>query len=239
MGRGVDRLGEAREAVGADKQDVAHTAVLEVGHDACPEARALAFFGPQAEAFALACERDADRDVHGAFLDDLLFADRDHQGVQVDDDVDLLERPALPRPHVVLDRGGDLADQPLADIDAVELAEVALDVARRHPARIERQDLIVEAIEAPRVLGHDPRLERRVAVPRQLDRERPIDRAQRLARPTVTPIGLLPGRLLTRRIAEMLTQLHTRSALDQPPPQPVDQPLRARQLTGLLYPASS
>jgi hypothetical protein len=58
-----------------------------------------------------------------------------------------------------------------------------------------------------RVLGHDPRLERGVAVPGQLDRDRPVDGAQRLRRRPVAPVRLPFGRLGAGRVAEMLRQL--------------------------------
>ena len=101
---GVDRLREAGEAVGADKQDVLDAAVSELGHDARPEAGAFGLLDPEAEAVAVALERDTDRDVDGLLAHDLLVADRDLHRVQVDDDVQLLERPALPGADVVLDR---------------------------------------------------------------------------------------------------------------------------------------
>ena len=113
---------------------------------------------------------------------------------------------------------------------------MALDLAGRHPARVERQDLVVEAVEAAGVLGHDPRLETRVAVAWQLDRDRPVDRPQRLTARAVTTIVLLLGRLAARPIPEMLTQLSARSALDQPLPQLIDQAIRAGQITGVLVP---
>src|SRR6266581_4565245 len=78
-----------------------------------------------------------DRDVHRLLAHDLLVADRDLHRVQVDGDVELLERPALPGADVVLDRGGHLRDQPVGDIDAVQLAQVPLDLAGRHPAGVE------------------------------------------------------------------------------------------------------
>src|SRR6266550_1340809 len=69
-------------------------------------------------------ERDADRDVDRLLAHDLLVADRHPHRVQVNDDLQLLERPALPGADVVLDRGGHLADQPLRDVDAVQLAQL-------------------------------------------------------------------------------------------------------------------
>jgi len=61
--------------------------------DARPEAGALGLLDPEAEAVAFALERDTDRDVDGLLAHDLLVADRHLHRVQVDDDVQLLERP--------------------------------------------------------------------------------------------------------------------------------------------------
>src|SRR6266508_3897105 len=226
----VDRLRETGEAVRADEEHVGDAAVAELDQDARPEAGPLRLLDPEAEAVALALERDPDRHVDGLLAHDLLVADRDLHRVRVDDDVQLIERPALPGADVALDRRRHLADQPLRDVDAVQLAQMPLDLARRHPARVQGEDLLVEAVEGAGVLGHDPRLERGVAVARQLDRDRPVDRAQRLRRDAVAPVRLRLRRLRTRRVAEMLLQLGAGSPLDQTPTQLVDQPLRAGQL---------
>src|SRR6266511_1070974 len=227
---GVDRLREAGQPVGADEEHVLDAAVAQIGEHARPEAGALALLDPEAETVALALERDADSDVDGLLAHDLLIADRHLQRVQVDDDVQLVERPGLPGADVVLDRARHLRDQPLGDVDAVQLAQVALDVAGRHAAGVEREDLLVEAVEGTPVLGHDPRLEAALPVARQLDPDRPILRAQRLRRRPVAPIRLPLGRLSARRIAEMLPQLDTGRPFDQTAPQLVNQPIRTGQL---------
>jgi hypothetical protein len=196
---GVDRLGEAGQPVGADEEHVLDAAVPELGHDARPEAGTLALLDPEAEAVARPLERDPDRGVDRPLAHNLLVADRDLHRVQVDDDVQLLERPALPGAHVVLDRGRHLRDQPVGDVDAVDLAQLPLDLPRRHPAGVEGEDLLVEAVERAGVLGHDPRLEARVPIARQLDRDRPVDRPQRLRRETVAPVRLTLRRLGARR----------------------------------------
>ncbi len=81
---GVDRLGEAGEAVGADEEHVPDAAVSELGQHARPEAGALGLLGPKAEAITFALEGDADRDVDGLLAHDLLVADRHLHRVQVD-----------------------------------------------------------------------------------------------------------------------------------------------------------
>src|SRR5665647_2939614 len=112
-----------------------------------------------------------------------------------------------------------------------------LDVAGRHPAGVQREDLLVEAVKRACVLGHDPRLERGVTVAWQLDSDRPVDRTQRLRRRPVAPIRLPFRRLAARRVAEMLPELGAGRTLDQPLAQLVDQPLRAGQLLRpLIFP---
>src|SRR5262249_20240085 len=64
----------------------------------------------------------------------------------------------------------------------------------------------------------------------QPDRERPVDRPQRLLGDAVAPIRLFLRRPAASRVAEMLLQLGAGSTLDQPLPQPIDQPVRAGQL---------
>ena len=54
----------------------------------------------------------------------------------------------------------------IRDPAAVDLAEMALDVADRHPARVQRDDLLVKADPARLALGDDLRLEGPVAITR-------------------------------------------------------------------------
>jgi hypothetical protein len=45
----------------------------------------------------------------------------------------------------------------VADLDAVDLGQVGLDVAHRHPAPVHGDDLVVEAVEAALTLPDDLR----------------------------------------------------------------------------------
>jgi hypothetical protein len=54
--------------------------------------------------------------------------------------------------------------QKVRDLGAVELAQVTLDIAHAHAAAVERQDLLVEALESAPVLGHELRLDGVLAV---------------------------------------------------------------------------
>ncbi len=57
----------------------------------------------------------------------------------------------------------------MTELDPVQLAQVQLDVAHRHPPRVHRDDPLVEAVVAPLVTRHDLRLEAAAAVARLLD----------------------------------------------------------------------
>ena len=62
-----------------------------------------------------------------------------------------------------------LRDQVAADLHAVDLLQVRLDVARREPARVQREDLLVEPDEPPLALADDLRLKAPVAIARRVD----------------------------------------------------------------------
>ncbi|MFN8187205.1 MAG: hypothetical protein U0R69_09000 [Gaiellales bacterium] len=78
----------------ADDRDIAGAAVFRSPvSNARPEACAFCSLDPEAETVALAVQRHTDGEVDRLLANDLLLADRDLQGVQVDNDVQLLERP--------------------------------------------------------------------------------------------------------------------------------------------------
>jgi hypothetical protein len=136
----------------------------------------------------------------------------------------------LPRAHVVDDGVGDAADQVVADVDAVELGEVRLDVTDRQAARVERDDLLVKAGEAALARGRDLRREAALAIPRRLDPDRPMLGLQRLGR---RPVARVPGparRRLAVVIAEMVGQLSVHRALHQPAREIRQQPARPDDL---------
>ena len=109
---------------------------------------------------------DAERDVDRLVADHALVADLDPQGVEEDQRVDRLQRPVLPLGDLLQHGVGDRADQVGRDVDAVELAQVALDLADAHAAGVHRDDLVVEAGKAPLVLGDQLRVEGRQPVAR-------------------------------------------------------------------------
>src|SRR5579862_8448260 len=108
------------------------------------------------------------------------------------------------------------ADKVAADLDAVDLGQMRLDVARRQPARVEREDLVVEPLETPLALPDDLRLETAVAISRRFDQHRSVLGRKRLRRRPVTRVTGAAGRLLMRLVAEMLSQLRRHRPLNKP-----------------------
>ena len=112
-----------------------------------------------------------------------------HQRVEEHHRVDVLQRPGLPRPRVVHDRVGDPADQVPADRDAVELAQVRLDIPGGHAPRVERQDPLVKPLKPPLTLAHQLRFKAPVTIARRVDLNRPVLGASVLG---VLPLRWLP-----------------------------------------------
>ena len=92
---GLDRLGEAGQPVAADDQHVADAAVAQLGADPGPELRALGGLDPDPEHVLDPVQVDPDGDVRGLVADLVPVPDLDHQGVQVEDRVELLQRPGF------------------------------------------------------------------------------------------------------------------------------------------------
>ena len=70
------------------------------------------------------------------------------------------------------------------------------DVARREPAAVEREDLLVEPDEPALALAHDLRLKAAVPVARSVDLDLPVLGDQRLRRRAVALVPRAAGRLL-------------------------------------------
>src|SRR5207244_5737623 len=77
-----------------------------------------------------------------------------------------VEWTALPQRHVFDDLVGDLRDRLPADLGAVDLQQVRLNVAGGHALRIQRDHIPGQAIETSLMLRDGLRIERAVAVPR-------------------------------------------------------------------------
>ena len=90
---------------------------------------------------------------HEAFI-----ADLDPNGIEEHQRVADIERPVLPFRNLVQHRVGNRRDQIRRNLDAVEFLEMATDFADRHPARIHRDDFVVEIREPTLVFGDQLRI---------------------------------------------------------------------------------
>ena len=133
----LDRLREAGQPVAAGDQHVADAAVGELGAHPGPELRPLAGLHPDAQHVLHPVGVDPDRDVGGLVADLVAVADLHHQRVEVDDRIDRLQRPRLPRLHLRGDRLGDVGDRLVGQLGAERGQQMMLDVADRHPLRIQ------------------------------------------------------------------------------------------------------
>jgi hypothetical protein len=212
----LDRLREALQPVDAAEQDVVDAALPELVEDLHPELRALGLLEPHPEYVALPLDRDAEREVTGASLHRAALANLEDERVEEDHRVDVIERTLLPLAHVLHHRVGDPADQVTADLDAVDLGQVRLDVTRRQATRVESKDLVVEALEAPLTLPDDLRLKRPFPITRGTHVDGPVLGRQRLRGRAVTGVASAAGRLLVRLVAGMLGQLRRHRALHKP-----------------------
>ena len=122
--------GNPFEPVHAADQDVADAAVAELGEDLHPELRALGFLKPHAQHVSRAIHGHPEREIAGPSLHRPAVADLEHQRIKGDHRIDVLQRALLPRPGVVHDRVGDAADQIPADLDAIDVGQVRLDIPR-------------------------------------------------------------------------------------------------------------
>ena len=212
----LDRLREALEAVDAADQDVLDAAAAQVVEHGQPELGALGLLPPDPQHLALAVAGDPEREVAGEVAHRAVLAHLHAQRVEVDDRVDRLQRPRAPRLDVLQDRIGDARDRVAADLDAVELGQVRRDVADRHPAGVEPEDLLVQASQARLALADQRGLKRAPAIARRLDRHRPELGLHHLGRVAVAVIAGAARRRLPGPIAQMLGQLGAQRRLDHP-----------------------
>src|SRR5215213_376635 len=105
------------------------------------------------------------------WTDQPFIADLDPQRVKEDQRIDRFQRARLPGGDLIEHRVGDGADQIGRDVDAVEIAQMADNLAGAHAAGVHRDDLVVEPREAALIFGDQLRIETGLAIARhrQLD----------------------------------------------------------------------
>jgi hypothetical protein len=180
--------------------------------------------------------RDPEREIARPPLNAAAITDLEHQRVEEDDRVDVLQRPLLPRRSVVHHRVGDAADQIAPDMHTVDVGQVRLDIPRRQPPEVQRQDLVVKPLKAPLALADDLRRKAAVAITRRVDPDLPVLGDQRLRCRPVARVARSARWLLVAVIADVIGQLDLQRPLHQPLGQLRKQTARTDDL--LLGPSS-
>src|SRR6187200_1247871 len=221
-----DRLGEALQPVDHGNQDIADAAVLQLVHDTQPELGALRLLDPQAQNRLAAVGQYGKRDVDRLVPDEALISDLHPDRVEEDQRIAGLQRPALPFGDLLQNGVGDRRDQVRRDVNAVELLQVAADLAHAHAARIHRDDLVVEVREATLISGDQLRVEGAGPVPRNRQPHLRAAGQNRLLRAAVAAVGVALGPLFHK----MFVELGVQNALRQRLRQLLDKPVLAEQL---------
>ena len=230
----LDRLRQPGQAVAAHDQDVLHTPVRQLRANPGPELRALRGLHPDPENVLHTVHVDTDRDVRTLVPDLMPITDFHHDRVQIHDRVELLQRPGLPRLDLVQDRVGDLADRVVGQLRAQRPGQVRLDVADRHPARVEADDLLVQPAEPALALRDQPRVERRGPVPRHVQRHRPDLGGQGLRGRPVPRVRRSPTRRVALLVPQMPGQLRGQPPLEHSLDHLRQEPAGTRQLHAAL-----
>src|SRR4051794_16241055 len=107
---------------------------------------------------------------------------------------------------------------------------MALDLANRHAARVETENLLVEAVEPRLALGDQQRLEAAGPVARHGNVDFAIVGQDGLGAAPVAAVAAATAGRIALLIAKMLAQLGSQSALDQRLLQLFEKTIRARQV---------
>src|SRR5574343_567125 len=144
-----------------------------------------------------------------------ILLDLDPQGVEEDHRVHRLQGTRLPGGDLGHHGLGHAADELGRDLGAIGFEQKALDLAHRHAARVQGDDVLVETREAPLVFGNQQRLEAAVTVTRHLDAQRASACEHRLGALAVALVGPRLGLGRPRGIAQVVAQLSAHGAPNQ------------------------
>ena len=160
----------------------------------CSEGKALRFVQPQTEKFLFPREIHADRDIHRVFGDTSRFtSDMHHDAIHKHDRPDRFQPSSLPRLDFFSEIFGDLRHQRRRDLRAVQLLDDVLNVARRQPLGVQRQNLLIEARQPTLILAQQQRFKGSVAVAGNGQRQPSHVSLDRLRTGSVPPIASLRG----------------------------------------------
>lgn len=181
-----------------------------------PELGALAAVPqPDAQHMLAALDVDADAQVGSPVDHGALRADLDHQGVDVEDRVDRVERPGLRLVELLDDPVGDLGDQRRGHLHPIHAAQLPADVPSGETSGVEVHDVLVEPLEPAGVLRDELRLEAAVAIPRDVKLNGADVGQDRLRAGAVAVVARPSPSRVARLVAEMVGELLGQASLDQ------------------------
>jgi hypothetical protein len=158
--------------------------------------------------------------------DEAFVANLDPNGVEKYDRIAGVERPVLPFRDLFKHGVGDRRDEVGRHVDPVHLVEMAADLAHAHPARVHRNDVVVEIRKPPLIPRDQLRVERPRPITRNLDRHLRGSRQHGLLGGSIPPVRLAFAALLI----EMLVDLGVQNALRQSLLQLIDKPVATENL---------
>ena len=139
----------------------------------------------------------------------------DPQRVEEDQRVQRVQRPSLPAADLLEHGIGHRRNQLRRDLNAVELAQMALDLPDAHAAGVHRDDLVVEARKAALVLGDQLRLERAAPIARDLQLDLARVREHRLLAVAVTVVARHAPSACSRLGLQVMVHLGVQHPLGQ------------------------
>jgi hypothetical protein len=157
---------------------------------------------------------DSHGQVRGPVADLVPVPDFDHQGVQVEDRVELLQRPGLPGLDLLQHGVGDRRDGVVGQLHAQRAGQMVGDVAHGHPARVQRHDHLVQAAGAAGTLRDQPGLEAALPVARGVQPHRPDLGLQGFRGRTVARVRAAPTGRVSTFVAQVLGQLRLQAPLE-------------------------
>ncbi len=195
-----------------------------------PERGALGVLDPDPQHVFDALEVDADGDVGRAAHHAVVLADLDPDGIEVDDRVELLQRPVLPLQDGVGHGVGDRRDRARRQLHADRRGQMMFDLADGHAARVEADDHVVQSVQTALALADQPRGERARPIPGNVDGERADLGLDRLRGGAVAGVRALGRCRLTFLVAQVAGQLRLQAPLQRGLEQRRQQPVGAGDL---------
>src|SRR6185437_9577642 len=144
---GFHSVAQTGEPIAANDQRIVHSTSLQIVEHLEPEAGTFGFFNPQPEHLLPAGNTDAEHGIH-TFLQNAFVSAYGHaQAIDENNRVDTLQGPVLPIDNLLLQLVGGAGNELGRDLDAINILDALLDLARGQAACIQRDDGFLEVAD--------------------------------------------------------------------------------------------